>query len=69
MTKKKRKEKRDSALNALIFLNSLFSGECNKYEKKNNYKKRKTIAQIIPTLYLVKQVIYLHVLYKSGTSW
>lgn len=48
MTKKK-KEKRDSALNALIFLNSLFSGECNKYEKKN-LKKRKTIAQIIPTL-------------------
>lgn len=40
--KKKKKEKRDSALNALIFLNSLFSGECNKYEKKNNYKKRKT---------------------------
>lgn len=38
--KKKRKEKRDSALNALIFLNSLFSGECNKYEKKNNLKKK-----------------------------
>lgn len=35
--KKKKKEKRDSALNALIFLNSLFSGECNIYdEKKNN---------------------------------
>lgn len=36
MTKKreKKKEKRDSALNALIFFNSLFSGECNKYEKK-----------------------------------
>lgn len=43
MTKKKgeKKEKRDSALNALIFFNSLFSGECNKYEKKNNLKKKK----------------------------
>lgn len=40
MTKKKRKEKRDSALNALIFLHSLFSGECNKYEKKK-FKKKK----------------------------
>lgn len=42
MTKKKgeKKEKRDSALNALIFLNSLFSGECNKYEKKKQLKKK-----------------------------
>lgn len=38
--KKKRKEKRDSALNALIFLHSLFSGECNKYEKKKTIIKK-----------------------------
>lgn len=42
MTKKgkKEKEKRDSALNALIFFNSLFSDECNKYEKKKQFKKK-----------------------------